>query len=165
MGVVIVILSIALVFVSAIGIFFILKSSKYVAKFNKAESDYYSKSAQLNLLEIEKTAWQKEKKKLENQLEEKKKLEHKLEEVERYTSYIRVERPEVIKLKSVKRLSTAQIEFMENEEEVEKLVKSELQRDLAEQMMNYVEICTSKDIVNYENIYRAEVHIVEYKRW
>ena len=155
MGVVIVILSITIVIVSVIGIFFILKSAKYVAKFNKAESDYYSKSAQLNLIEIEKSAW----------LKEKSKLEHELEEKEKYSSYIRVERPEVIKLSCLKRLSTAQIEFMENEEEVEKLVKDEIQRDLAEKIMNYVEVIKSKDLINYENVYRAEIHIVDYRRY
>jgi hypothetical protein len=155
MGVAIIILSITLIIVSAIGIFFILKSAKYKRKFKKAENDYYSKSAQLNLIELEKSAW----------LKEKAKLEHELEEKEKYSSYIRVERPEIIKLSCLKRLSAAQLEFIENEEEVEKLVKSEIQRDLAEQMMNYVEICKSKDIVNYEKIYRAEVHIVEYRRY
>lgn len=155
MGVVIVILSITLIFVFAIGVFFILKSAKYVKKFNKAENDYYAKSAQLNLLEIEKSAWLKEKSKLERELEEKEKV----------ASYIRVERPEVIKLSCLKRLSTAQIEFMESEEEVEKLVKNEIQRDLAEQIMNYAEIIKSKDLCNYENIYRAEIHIVDYRRY
>ena len=155
MGVVIVILSIALIIVSAIGIFFIRKSAKYKRKFKKAENDYYSKSAQLNLIELEKSAW----------LKEKAKLEHELEEKEKYSSYIRVERPEIIKLSCLKRLSAAQIDFMENEEEVEKLVKNEIQRDLAEQIMNYAEIIKSKDLCNYENIYRAEIRIVDYRRY
>ena len=155
MGVAIIILSITLIIVSAIGIFFILKSAKYKRKFKKAENDYYSKSAQLNLIELEKSTLLKEKAKLERELEEKEKV----------ASYIRVERPEVIKLSCLKRLSTAQIEFVGNEEEVEKLVKHEMQRDFAEKIMDYVEIIKSKDLINYENIYRAEIHIVDYRRY
>ena len=144
-----------LVIVSAIGIFFILKSAKYKRKFKKAENDYYSTSAQLNLIELERTAW----------LKEKAKLKHELEEKEKVSSYIRVERPEIIKLSCLKRLSTAQIEFVGNEEEVEKLVRYELQRDFAEKIMDYVKIVKDIDIVNYENVYRAELRIADYRRW
>lgn len=92
-----------------------------------------------------------------------KKIKSLQEQLNEYTfrppvTEIRVERPEVVELKTIKMVSENQKMWMGDD--AEKLIKDEMEKDLIGQIMDRTNIYEEKDIVQMRTIYTATIRIL-----